>query len=55
LNDVTNKSAGKHSNLLSHYALLKAQNDFETDRELPWSDRHTGLGFFFQLHNEMYR
>jgi hypothetical protein len=46
LNDVTNKSTEKHSYLLSHYALLKAQNDVETDRELPWNDRHTGLGCF---------
>jgi hypothetical protein len=46
LSDVTNKSTEKRSNLLSHYALLKAQNDVETDHELPWNDRHTGLGCF---------
>jgi len=33
LNDVTNKSTEKRNNLISHYALLKAQNDVETDRE----------------------
>jgi len=43
---VTNKSTEKRSNLLSYYALLKAQNDVETDHELPWNDRHTGLGCF---------
>ena len=46
LNDVTNKSTEKHSNLLSHYALLKAQNDVETACELPWNDRNTDLGCF---------